>query len=285
MAIEQTDTTVTISLDSDPSTSVTVLLHGANVLSWKVGGVEKLWLSEKAILDSSKAVRGGIPLVFPVFGKATEGPTAALPQHGFARLSPWEFLGKTESSPLTVQFGLGPESVPAALASAWPYDFTLVYTIALSETSLKTSMSVENTSTTAWDFQVLFHTYFRIPDVSTVAVTGLADTVVKDKVSKSEYTAAAADVTIAAEVDRVYENVAAPVTITSAGKPFFALERTNVDDVVVWNPWTKASTNMGDFAPAEGYQTMICVEAGSVSKWNALQPGSIWEASQTMTAL
>jgi hypothetical protein len=32
-------------------------------------------------------VRGGIPLVFPVFGKATEGPTAALPQHGFARIS------------------------------------------------------------------------------------------------------------------------------------------------------------------------------------------------------
>lgn len=93
MSIDITDSTVTISLESDPSTSVSVLLHGANILSWKIGGVEKLWLSEygysmqlkifrfqieapftdakfylsrKAILDSSKAVRGGIPLVFPV---------------------------------------------------------------------------------------------------------------------------------------------------------------------------------------------------------------------------
>lgn len=47
--------------------TVEVLLHGATVLSWKdAGGNEKLWLSEGAVLDGSKAVRGGIPLVFPV---------------------------------------------------------------------------------------------------------------------------------------------------------------------------------------------------------------------------
>lgn len=47
--------------------SVEVLLHGATVLSWKdAAGDEKLWLSEAAKLDGSKAVRGGIPLVFPV---------------------------------------------------------------------------------------------------------------------------------------------------------------------------------------------------------------------------
>lgn len=47
--------------------SVEVLLHGATVLSWKdAAGNEKLWLSESAVLDGSKPVRGGIPLVFPV---------------------------------------------------------------------------------------------------------------------------------------------------------------------------------------------------------------------------
>lgn len=47
--------------------TVEVLLHGATVLSWKdASGNEKLWLSEGAVLDGSKAVRGGIPLVFPV---------------------------------------------------------------------------------------------------------------------------------------------------------------------------------------------------------------------------
>lgn len=47
--------------------SVDILLYGATITSWKdAAGKEKLWLSEKAITDGSKAVRGGIPLVFPV---------------------------------------------------------------------------------------------------------------------------------------------------------------------------------------------------------------------------
>lgn len=47
--------------------SVEILLFGATVVSWKdFAGDEKLWLSDGAKLDGSKAVRGGIPLVFPV---------------------------------------------------------------------------------------------------------------------------------------------------------------------------------------------------------------------------
>lgn len=66
--------TVNISHDNSRVTAelptgetVVVLLHGATVLSWKdAAGDEKLWLSEGAKLDGTKAVRGGIPLVFPV---------------------------------------------------------------------------------------------------------------------------------------------------------------------------------------------------------------------------
>jgi glucose-6-phosphate 1-epimerase len=47
--------------------SLEVLLFGATIISWKdAKGGEKLWLSEAAKLDGSKAVRGGVPLVFPV---------------------------------------------------------------------------------------------------------------------------------------------------------------------------------------------------------------------------
>jgi D-hexose-6-phosphate mutarotase len=42
----------------------TIHHHGATVISWKVNGEEKLFLSKLAILDGSKAIRGGIPLVF-----------------------------------------------------------------------------------------------------------------------------------------------------------------------------------------------------------------------------
>jgi len=47
--------------------SIEVLLYGATIISWKdANGEEKLWLSEAAKLDGTKAVRGGVPLVFPV---------------------------------------------------------------------------------------------------------------------------------------------------------------------------------------------------------------------------
>jgi glucose-6-phosphate 1-epimerase len=66
---------VDISSDSSPKVtatlptgeSVEVLLHGATITSWKSAkGVENLWLSESAVLDGSKPVRGGVPVVFPV---------------------------------------------------------------------------------------------------------------------------------------------------------------------------------------------------------------------------
>lgn len=49
--------------------SIEILLYGATIVSWKdATGAEKLWLSEAAKLDGTKAVRGGVPLVFPVRG-------------------------------------------------------------------------------------------------------------------------------------------------------------------------------------------------------------------------
>lgn len=49
---------------------VEVLLYGATIISWKSNGKENLFLSEAARLDGSKPVRGGIPVVFPVYKHA-----------------------------------------------------------------------------------------------------------------------------------------------------------------------------------------------------------------------
>ena len=66
VSISQDNARVTASLPTGES--VEVLLYGATVISWKCKGKENLFLSSKAHLDGSKAVRGGIPLVFPVSG-------------------------------------------------------------------------------------------------------------------------------------------------------------------------------------------------------------------------
>src|SRR5436305_9325235 len=63
--INHTNDRITATLPTGES--VEVFLYGATITSWKsANGKENLFLSEKAALDGSKAVRGGIPLVFPV---------------------------------------------------------------------------------------------------------------------------------------------------------------------------------------------------------------------------
>ena len=46
--------------------TVEVLLYGAGVLSWKSNGRENLFVSDAAVFDGSKPIRGGVPIVFPV---------------------------------------------------------------------------------------------------------------------------------------------------------------------------------------------------------------------------
>ena len=196
---------------------VEILLHGATVISWKsADGHENLFLSSKSALDGSRAVRGGIPVVFPVrpeplshdmpatahsfqspsyfspnlpplvsikpransvqlFGPASSShpATAKLPQHGFARSTRWEYLGKSssESSSLpgtggdasvTLDFGLSDAMLDETARAPWPHAFGLEYSVTLASGELTTSLRVQNTGAEPWEFQTLLHTYFEV---------------------------------------------------------------------------------------------------------------------------
>jgi glucose-6-phosphate 1-epimerase len=162
--LELTDDKVIATLPSGDS--VAVLLYGATVFSWKAQGGQKecLFLSEKSKLDGSKAVRGGIPIVFPVFGKASSGPTSKLPQHGFARSSLWRFLGKTdtESKGVQLDFGLYSDTLTKEFQELWPFKFSLLYSVTLTEGALETSIVVRNEGEKPFEFNVLLHSYLHV---------------------------------------------------------------------------------------------------------------------------
>lgn len=192
------DNVVEASLPSGES--VTVQLYGATVISWKCNGQEQLFLSQKAHLDGSKPIRGGIPLVFPVrsippavlakhhnahadadaddiqvFGPPPPNhATSSLPQHGFARNSNWEFLGKSASESaetagkakadlaVKLDFGLSHSMLTEESRKSWPFEFGLVYSVTLTKDTLETSLQVRNEGKQNFEFQVLMHTYFDI---------------------------------------------------------------------------------------------------------------------------
>ncbi|KAF9885836.1 hypothetical protein FE257_012308 [Aspergillus nanangensis] len=276
--------------------SVTVHLYGATVTSWKLAdGKEQLFLSQTAHLDGSKPIRGGIPVVFPVFGPPPPShATSSLPQHGFARNSIWEFLGKSSESigkdrkdGVKLDFGLSHPMLSEEFQKAWPYEFGLVYSVTLTKDSLETSLQVQNKGSQNFDFQVLMHTYLNIEDISQIRVKNLESTTYVDKTQNaSEHTESSPALEINKETDRVYKSLdpKVPIVVASASdnKPVFSVARQGLNDVVVWNPWIEKAKGMADFGPDEAYKNMICVEAGSVVGWQSLDAGEFWEGSQTI---
>lgn len=291
MAVEETDTQVILTHPENEKTTVTILKYGATVILWQENGAEQLWLSEGAKLDGSKPVRGGIPLVFPIFGKQKdpEHPTAKLPQHGFARNSTWDFLGQTSELPVSVQFGLGPENVDPELLALWEgnNDFTLILTVTLAKDSLTTRIEVENTGSESFEFNWLFHTYYRVNDVTDALVTNLMDSECYDQLLAETYKEKAPMLSFHEEFDRIYHNVDLhkQLQIVDKGKVELTLERVNLPDAVVWNPWIKKSEGMADFQPKNGYLNMLCIEPGHVSSFAKVKKGEKWFAEQKMTPL
>lgn len=286
MSIEETDSQVVITHPSNSNTSVTILKYGATVTSWKLNGEEQLWLSTAAKLDGSKPVRGGIPLVFPVFGKnQSDELLSKLPQHGFARNSTWEFLGQVKSNPPTVQFGLNPKIANQELVKLWPLDFNLILTIELGEEFLKTAIEVENASEENMKFNWLFHTYLHIEDIEDTMVSNLVGMKVYDQLLKESFIDKHPVVTFHQETDSIYQNVDSDrlIQVVGKGKPLHTVKRENLPDAVVWNPWVDKSAGMGDFEPKDGFKNMVCVEPGHVSDFVVLPPGQKWSAAQILS--
>ncbi|SCW04544.1 LAFE_0H15874g1_1 [Lachancea fermentati] len=286
MPITQNDTEVILTHPDNDATNVKILKYGATVFSWQINGQEQLWLSQGAKLDGSKPVRGGIPLVFPVFGKNTDDEyLSKLPQHGLARNSTWEFLGQVSANPPTVQFGLGPEIANEDLVKLWPMDFSLVLTVELGPEHLKTSIEVENTSSTQpLKFNWLFHTYLKVNDIEDTLVSNLTGSKLYDQLLKESYLDKQPAVTFHEELDRIYQNVEGDrlIQVVDKGTPIHTVKRHNLPDAVVWNPWIEKSKGMGDFEPKSGYKEMVCVEPGHVHNFITLNAGEKWDAYQLL---
>lgn len=119
------------------------------------------------------STKGGTNYHEQVFGTdPSHTATAKLPQHGFARTSRWEFLGKSTSessenkdggdSSVKLDFGLSSSNLSEESKKAWGYSFGLIYSVTLGREGLATSMVVRNEGETAWDFQILMHSYLRV---------------------------------------------------------------------------------------------------------------------------
>lgn len=88
-------------------------------------------------------------------------------------------------------------------------------------------------------------------------------------------------ITIDSEVDRIYTTSSGqPVSVLENDKTVYHVQRENLRDVVVWNPWEAKAKSMADLGPQDAYHRFICIEAGHVTDWIQLEGGDSWEGGQ-----
>lgn len=61
-----------------------------------------------------------------------------------------------------VDFGLSSDSLSEEAKKAWPFKFSLVYSVTLGKDGLQTMLQVRNEGKEAFDFQMLLHSYFKV---------------------------------------------------------------------------------------------------------------------------
>lgn len=239
-----------------PWSAAEIYLLGASVTHFqKHGEPPLLFLSEKSRFEKDAPIRGGIPIIFPWFGKPEGRPS----QHGFARVRPWELVEVAKQTDGSVIAHL---SLPvSAELLAIPLD----YYVTVGKT-LTAELVVRNFSDHEFVFENCLHTYFTVGDINQVSVVGLQGVDYLDslegRVRKQEMSDA---IRFTGEVDRLYINTAHAVQIRDASlNRTILVEKEGSASTVVWNPWIAKAKAMADFGDTE-YQRMVCVESGNAA--------------------
>ncbi|MEC5318865.1 D-hexose-6-phosphate mutarotase [Brenneria populi subsp. brevivirga] len=236
-----------------PQVSAAIALQGAHLLSWQPAGeAPVLWLSDNTAFTEHVAIRGGIPVCFPWFGPFAQ------PNHGFARLLPWEFTSHSEDEQgVELAFTLRDS---AQTREYWPHEFTLIARFKLGKTC-----HVELEAHGDYSITSALHTYFQIGDISAISVSGLGDRFI-DKVNQGQLAQQQGDLRFTERADRIYTHAQ---NISVINDP--VLQRTievqhiNYSDVVAWNPGAELSHTIGDMTD-DGYKTFVCVETARINQ-------------------
>jgi glucose-6-phosphate 1-epimerase len=262
-----------------------IYLQGAHVAAWQPADAKHpvLCMSAQSHFAVGKAIRGGVPLVFPWFADRTGGlPGGA---HGFARTLPWEVVAtERREEGVALSFRLLPNQTTRDLG----YDhFVLVYEVVVGE-RLGLALEVENVGDSPLVFEEALHAYYCVSDVRQIELSGLEDTDYLDRAdnAKPRHQGMGA-IRFARETDQLHLNTRAAVTIDDLGSDRgwqrrIVIEKRGSDSTVVWNPWIEKASRLVDFGDDE-WPHMVCVEPANAAE-NAVTvaPGAMHTMGMTV---
>lgn len=228
-------------------------LQGAHVSHFHPTHTQRpvLFMSEAAVYEPGRPIRGGIPICFPWFSSHPTQPT--LPAHGWARTSVWQVTStRFASNQLEITLTLEHD------------DWQLTYHLTFGA-DLRASFEAKNIGQNPRSFEIALHTYFDIGAIQETEITGdLSTRPYLDQLTSEIHPPLADPIKFQAETDRIYHGSAPNIQIQD--KRFsrvIHIHSKNSNSTIVWNPWIAKSIRMADFGNDE-YLRMCCVETANV---------------------
>jgi len=251
-----------IEVDNDYATAV-ISTYSGQIMAYqpKTEKNPLLFLSDLAIYESGKAIRGGLPICWPWFAEDIKGKD--LPAHGFVRDQQWQIVKtqKLDDGSTKVILEISHNQYSLKL---WPYKFKLQIAITISS-SLKVELMTENLDDKPFTISQALHSYLAIGDVNKIEVTGLDGLSYLDKTADFTERNQRDDVVIDGAVDRIYQDVENDVLLND---PVFdrkiRVSSQGSNTFVVWNPGEKVAATMIDLAD-DGYKQFVCIEAANTA--------------------
>lgn len=246
-----------------------VSLYGGHVLSWQpVEQHPVFWLSDTALFEAGKAIRGGIPLCWPWFG-----PLEGTNQHGFARQVLWK-LGSVEVNEEGVKIIVvwqGEEMNPL-----WPNACQLKQTLWFGQ-RFEQALAMSNLSDQPVQYTGALHTYFRVSDPEKVTVPTLDNSPSFDKLTDQTVPPKKRDNCVG-PIDSVYQCDTPQRIFDQGWQREIRVTNSATKQWVLWNPGKEIADNMADIHP-HGEQEYVCLEAAN-TQWQTIAPHSTMVIAQ-----
>lgn len=155
--------TIVLTSPTAGATAVIAPARGGMVTRFSVGGRELFYLDEATLLDPTKSLRGGNPVLFPSPGPlaggrlAWGGRSGSMQNHGLARQRPFSVVA-VDGTSATLRL-----EADASTLAEFPWRFVLELRYALEGGALVMEARIGNHDDAPLPFAFGLHPYFRVP--------------------------------------------------------------------------------------------------------------------------
>ncbi len=260
-----------------------VSAHGAHVTHFQAeDGQPVLYMSPKSLFESTKAIRGGVPLCAPWFGDHPTDKNA--PAHGLIRTTLWTLAdaGSDEHGTFIVFETISNQETPA-----WPSPYQARLELRINSSTLHLGLTFHHNGKTPAFLSNALHAYFVVSDAEKVRVRGLQGVDYLDKVEGfSRKTELGESIHFHGQTDRIYLNTSAVCEIEDPGmNRKIQIKKTGSQSTVVWNPAEQKAAQMSDLG-ADNWRGFVCVEtANAADDTVVLAPGESQHIAMQVEAL